>query len=265
MRELERQISRIARKVARMVAEGDLAADASFDVDPGRLKELLGPPAHLPPSREEEERAGIAKGLAWTVAGGEILDVEVSVVPGRGEIRLTGTLGDVMKESAFAAVTYARSRAPWLGLDRRFHEGMDIHIHIPEGATPKDGPSAGITIAVALISALTDTPAPRDIAMTGEITLGGRVLAVGGIREKAVAALRHGIARVIIPAKNATELELLPDEVREGLDFLPLRTMDEVLSTSLPSLRTGPGRPSAGITPRDLGDEGREAGIQLSQ
>jgi ATP-dependent Lon protease len=234
VRELDRRIGRVARKLARKVAESEDSRDGIRRVAPEHLRELLGPPPHLGEEREQgEERAGIANGLAWTAAGGEVLDVEVAVVPGGGEVRLTGTLGDVMKESAMAAVTYARSRAHVLGLDAQFHERVDIHIHIPEGATPKDGPSAGITIAVALISALTGRPTRADVAMTGEITLRGRVLAVGGIKEKAVAALRNGIKRVLLPVANAPELELLPAEVREGVEFVPVRVMDEVLEASL--------------------------------
>jgi ATP-dependent Lon protease len=176
---------------------------------------------------------GIANGLAWTAAGGEVLDVEVAILPGGGNLRLTGTLGDVMKESAQAAVTYARSRSETLGLAPHFHEKIDVHIHIPEGATPKDGPSAGITIAVALISALTDTPTRADVAMTGEITLRGRVLGVGGVKEKAVAALRSGMRRVVLPAANASEIELLPAEVRENVEFDLVQTMDEVMDAVL--------------------------------
>jgi ATP-dependent Lon protease len=236
VRELDRRIGRVARKVARRVAEGSEAGTVRIGRE--QLKDLLGPPPHLGEDREQgEARAGIANGLAWTAAGGEVLDVEVAVVPGGGELRLTGTLGEVMKESALAAVTYARSRAHALGLDTGFHQKVDIHIHIPEGATPKDGPSAGITIAVALISALTNRPSRADVAMTGEITLRGRVLAVGGIKEKAVAALRHGIRRVLLPAANAPELELLPREVLEGVEFLPVRVMDEVLDAALEPAR----------------------------
>ena len=232
VRELERRLSRVARKLARGVTSGE-------EGEPGRveaadLRELLGPPVHLPPSREEGvDRAGIACGLAWTAAGGEVMEVEVAVVPGSGKIQLTGTLGDVMKESAFAAVTYARSRARWLGLPEQFHRELDIHIHIPEGATPKDGPSAGITIAVALISALTDTPTRADLAMTGEITLRGRVLVVGGIKEKVVAALRGGIKCVLLPATNVMDIERLPDEVRAGVKLVPVETMDHVLREAL--------------------------------
>ena len=233
VRELERRLSRIARKLARAVVADGSAAPPSM-VGAADLQELLGPPPHRPPRREEgTDRSGIACGLAWTAAGGEVLEVEVAAVPGSGKIQLTGTLGDVMKESAFAAVTYARSRARRLGLPERFHKELDIHIHIPEGATPKDGPSAGITIAVALISALTDAATRADVAMTGEITLRGRVLAVGGIKEKAVAALRGGIKRVLLPAANAPEVEQLPDEVLRGVEMVPLDTMDQVLGEAL--------------------------------
>jgi ATP-dependent Lon protease len=231
VRELERRLSRIARKLARAVADTRPIAASIGTED---LKELLGPPPYQPSDRDQEgERIGIANGLAWTAAGGEVMDVEVAIVPGAGNLRLTGTLGDVMKESAQAAVTYARSRAQLLGLDPLFHEKVDVHIHIPEGATPKDGPSAGITIAVALISALTDTPTRADVAMTGEITLRGRVLGVGGVKEKAVAALRSGMRRVVLPAANASEIELLPQEVKDEVVFDLVRTMDEVMDAVL--------------------------------
>jgi ATP-dependent Lon protease len=231
VRELERRLSRIARKLARSVADGNRVG-ATIEVS--GLKELLGPPPYQPPDRDKDgHRVGIANGLAWTAAGGEVMDVEVAIVPGAGNLRLTGTLGEVMKESAQAAVTYARSRAQLLGLEPLFHEKVDVHIHIPEGATPKDGPSAGITIAVALISALTDTPTRVDVAMTGEITLRGRVLGVGGVKEKAVAALRSGMRRVVLPAANQSDLELLPQEVREQVKFELVRTMDEVMDAVL--------------------------------
>ena len=231
VRELERRLSRIARKLARSVADG---CTVSAVLEPQDLKELLGPRPYAPPDRDENsDRIGIANGLAWTAAGGAVLDVEVAVVMGTGNLRLTGTLGEVMKESAHAAVTYARSRSSLLGLNPQFHEKIDVHIHIPEGATPKDGPSAGITIAVALISALIDKPTRADVAMTGEITLRGRVLSVGGIKEKAVAALRGGIRRVILPAANASDLELLPEEVHDRVVFELVSTMDEVMDAVL--------------------------------
>ncbi len=231
VRELDRRLGRIARKLARALADG---APVSASVTEADLRRLLGPPPYPPPDRDRAaERVGIANGLAWTAAGGAVLDVEVAVVPGSGELRLTGTLGEVMKESAQAAVTFARSRAAPLGLEPGFHETVDVHIHIPEGATPKDGPSAGITIASALISALLEIPTRPDVAMTGEITLRGRVLGVGGVKEKAVAALRAGIRRVVLPAANAHDLELLPPEVRDGVQFVLVRTMDEVLDAVL--------------------------------
>ena len=231
VRELERRLSRIARKLARSVADGRKVSNV---LEPQNLKELLGPRPYAPPDRDENsDRIGIANGLAWTAAGGAVLDVEVAVVMGTGNLRLTGTLGEVMKESAHAAVTYARSRSSLLGLDPQFHEKIDVHIHIPEGATPKDGPSAGITIAVALISALIDKPTRADVAMTGEITLRGRVLAVGGVKEKAVAALRGGIRRVLLPAANAPDLELLPEEVHAGVVFELVNTMDQVMDAVL--------------------------------
>jgi ATP-dependent Lon protease len=262
VRELERRISGVARKLARRVAEGTRTSRDLDTVEAHALKELLGPPPYTPEPREEGMgREGIANGLAWTASGGEILDVEVAVVPGSGKIQLTGTLGEVMRESAFAAVTYARSRARILGLGAQFHEEVDIHIHIPEGATPKDGPSAGITIAVALISALTDIPTRSDVAMTGEITLRGRVLGVGGVKEKAVAAFQGDIKRVLLPHTNQGDLERLPDEVRRGVDFVLVRTMDEVLAAALLSLPQA--RPDAGG--QDLLDSAPGAGIQISQ
>ena len=263
VRELERRLSRVARKLARRVA-GDGAGGGGGGakavlqrVEEDALAALLGPPPHLSQSREDgRNRAGIACGLAWTAAGGEVLEVEVAVVPGSGKIQLTGTLGDVMKESAFAAVTYARSRAAWLGLTERFHTEVDIHIHIPEGATPKDGPSAGITIAVALISALTNTPTRADLAMTGEITLRGRVLVVGGIKEKAVAALRSGIGRVLLPGANAMDIERLPEEVRTGVKLVLVDTMDQVLREALVARWPATGRAAAAApTPHELGGQ----------
>ena len=245
VRELEQRLSRVARKLARRVLSArdggtrpgsgaDGAAPPRVDVGVADLPRLLGAPVYVPAQAGAgADRRGIARGLAWTASGGEVIDVEVAVVPGSGKIRLTGTLGEIMKESAFAAVTYARSRARLLGLSERFHRDMDLHIHIPEGATPKDGPSAGITIAVALVSALTHTPTRTGVAMTGEITLRGRVLVVGGIREKAVAALRAGVKRVLVPAANVKDSERLPAEVRQNLELVPVDTMEQVLQEAM--------------------------------
>jgi ATP-dependent Lon protease len=262
VRELERRIGGVVRKLARGVAEGSREVEDLRCVERTDLRDLLGPQPYTPEPREEGmARAGIANGLAWTASGGEILDVEVAVVPGSGKIQLTGTLGEVMKESAFAALTYARSRARILGLSPTFHEEVDIHIHIPEGATPKDGPSAGITIAVALISALTETPTRSDVAMTGEITLRGRVLGVGGIKEKVVAAYQGRIRRVILPATNHGDMERLPEEVLNGVEFRLVKTMDEVLEGALLSLPKG----RLESSPREVLGGVQDQGIQLSQ
>ncbi|HUQ80691.1 MAG TPA: endopeptidase La [Gemmatimonadaceae bacterium] len=202
------------------------------------LRALLGVAPYDPDDTSLEDKVGVATGLAYTSVGGETLEIEVAVVRGRGKVQLTGTLGDVMKESANAALSYARSRAAALGIDRDFHRSRDLHVHIPAGATPKDGPSAGIAIATAVISALTGRPVRGDTAMTGEITLRGRVLPIGGLKEKSVAAHRHGIAHVIIPYGNGRELEELPEEVRAAVEFHPVRTMDEVMAIVLRGVAT---------------------------
>lgn len=257
VRELERRVARIARKLARRAAAANITAATSIaaaaadvqaggevassptapaepvTVDAGDLKELLGVPPFEDEASTLEDRVGVATGLAYTATGGDLLEIEVSVVRGRGRLQLTGTLGDVLKESAGAALTYARSRSQMLGIDPDFARGRDIHVHIPAGATPKDGPSAGIAIASALVSALTGIPARGDTAMTGEVTLRGRVLPIGGLKEKLVAARRGGISHVIIPRANARELEEVSDDIKAGLHFHPVATMDEVLSFSL--------------------------------
>jgi len=240
VRELERRIARVARKLARKRAEvSEVPAEApttNGQVQTVRvedLKELLGAPAFDPDDTSLDDKVGVASGLAYTQVGGEVLEIEVSVVRGRGKVQLTGTLGDVMKESASAALSYARSRARALGIDPEFHRTRDIHIHMPAGATPKDGPSAGIAIATAVISALTGVPVRGDVAMTGEITLRGRVLPIGGLKEKSVAAHRNKVSDVIIPHGNARDVEELPEEVRATVRFHPVKTMDEVLSIAL--------------------------------
>jgi ATP-dependent Lon protease len=214
-------------------APGESKTDA---VAPGDLKSLLGVAPYDPDDTSLEDKVGVATGLAYTSVGGETLEIEVAVVRGRGKVQLTGTLGDVMKESASAALSYARSRAAALGIDRDFHRSRDLHVHIPAGATPKDGPSAGIAIATAVISALTGRPVRGDTAMTGEITLRGRVLPIGGLKEKSVAAHRQGIRHVIIPHGNARELEELPEEVLAAVQFHPVRTMDEVMALVIPGI-----------------------------
>src|ERR1043166_4112177 len=223
VRELERRIGRVSRKLARRRAESTEAAAAGIGESKraktvlrlADLKELLGTPPYEPPSLTFEHKIGVATGLAYTSVGGDVLEIEVSVVGGRGKLQLTGTLGSVMKESANAALSYARARAGMLGIDRDFYRNRDLHLHLPAGATPKDGPSAGIAIATAIVSALTGIPIRGDVAMTGEITLRGRVLPIGGLKEKAVAAHRNSVRHVIIPDQNIRDLDELPQDVRE--------------------------------------------------
>jgi len=237
VRELERRIARVARKLARKRAESaaDVAAASTVrhTVTLGDLTDLLGQPPFDPDDTSLDDKVGVASGLAYTSAGGEVLEIEVSVVKGRGKVQLTGTLGDVMKESASAALSYARAKARALGIDPEFYRTKDIHIHMPAGATPKDGPSAGIGIATAVISALTGVPVRGDVAMTGEITLRGRVLPIGGLKEKSVAAHRNKVSEVIVPHGNARDIEELPEEVRASVRFHPVKTMDEVLAIAL--------------------------------
>jgi ATP-dependent Lon protease len=244
VRDLERRIARVARKLARKTVE--TTGDKPSTVSAADLKDLLGTAPYDPSDLVLEDRVGVANGLAYTSAGGEVLEIEVSMVAGRGRLQLTGTLGDVMKESANAALSYIRSRMDALQLQPDFHKTRDLHVHIPAGATPKDGPSAGIAIAAAMVSALTNVPLRGDVAMTGEITLRGRVLPIGGLKEKAVAALRSGVRHVVIPAQNARDLPDVPAEVREGLTFHPVRTMDEVLTVALAG---GKVQPFAGDVP----------------
>ena len=230
VRQLERQIAAACRKAASGIAEGKFR---SLSLRPGQLESVLGPAVYKPDEIRRRDEVGLVRGLAYTSAGGEVLDVEVAVMEGTGRLELTGNLGDVMKESAKAALSYIRSRAAVLGIDPEFYKNKDIHIHFPEGAIPKDGPSAGITMTIALISALTGAPVRHDVAMTGEITLRGRVLPIGGLREKTMAALRAGIKTVIIPAENEPDLEKIDPLVRAQLHFVPTEHVDHVLDLVL--------------------------------
>ena len=230
VRQLERQIAAACRKAASGIAEGKFK---SLRLCSGQLESILGPAVYKPDEIRRRDEVGLVRGLAYTSAGGEVLDVEVAVMEGTGRLELTGNLGDVMKESAKAALSYIRSRAAVLGIDPEFYKNKDIHIHFPEGAIPKDGPSAGITMTIALISALTGAPVRHDVAMTGEITLRGRVLPIGGLREKTMAALRAGIKTVIIPAENEPDLEKIDPLVRAQLHFVPTEHVDHVLDLVL--------------------------------
>ncbi|OGQ80175.1 MAG: endopeptidase La [Deltaproteobacteria bacterium RIFOXYA12_FULL_58_15] len=231
VRQLEREIASICRKLAKEVVQK--GKDQQFRITPNRIKKLLGVPKFRAKSREENDEIGMATGLAWTQMGGEILNIEVTTMPGKGKLTITGKLGDVMQESAQAAMSYVRSRAESWGLAADFYSSIDIHIHVPEGATPKDGPSAGITMATALVSALTRIPVRHDLAMTGEITLRGRVLPIGGLKEKILAAHRAEIREVIIPKDNEKDLEEVPKIVAKNLKFHTVEHLDEVLRHAL--------------------------------
>ncbi|MEK3882665.1 endopeptidase La [Paenibacillus sp. PL2-23] len=247
VRNLEQQIAAVCRKAAKhLVSEVSGESDqpetasqpsetpaAPITVDSARVKEWIGPPKFRFGLAESENQVGAVTGLAWTEVGGDTLVIEVSVMPGSGKLTLTGKLGDVMKESAQAAFSFTRAKAAELAIDPSFHEKNDIHIHIPEGAIPKDGPSAGITMATALISALTNRLVNREVAMTGEITLRGRVLPIGGLKEKSLAAHRAGIKKVLLPKDNERDLRDIPDSIREAMAFVPVSHMDEVLQHAL--------------------------------
>jgi ATP-dependent Lon protease len=226
VRNLEREIAKIFRKVARKILEG---SKEKIVIKPGVLKEYLGVEKYKPYLAEKTQMIGIAPALAWSEAGGVVLSIEVALMPGKGNLILTGQLGDVMKESCKAALSYIRSRAKELGLDKDFHKYYDIHIHVPEGAVPKDGPSAGIAIVTALVSALSDKPIRNDLGMTGEITLRGRVLPVGGIKEKVIAAQRAGLAKVILPEDNRKDIEEIPIEITRKLEIDHVKEIEEAL------------------------------------
>ncbi|MCK5515945.1 MAG: endopeptidase La, partial [Desulfobulbaceae bacterium] len=227
LRNLEREIGKICRKIARKVAEG---GKGPYSVSKRNIDRYLGPPKTIPESELEKlEQPGLVTGLAWTEVGGEILQIEVNIMPGKGKLILTGQLGSVMKESAQAALTYCRSRSTEIGVEEEYFDKIDLHIHVPAGAIPKDGPSAGITMATALYSAFTQKTVMSQLAMTGEVTLRGRVLPIGGLKEKALAALRAGIDKVIIPAQNKKDLVEIPKDIRNKMRFFPVSDMDEVV------------------------------------
>ncbi|HET9223771.1 MAG TPA: endopeptidase La, partial [Roseiflexaceae bacterium] len=229
VRNLEREIGAICRKVARRVAEGRPAPRV---INATLLGKYLGPPRHIHNSAEQQDEVGVATGMFWTANGGDTLTVEVSIMDGKGNLTLTGQLGDVMRESAQAALSFARANASRLGIEGRRFEACDIHIHVPEGAVPKDGPSAGITLATALISALTGRAIRRDVAMTGEITLRGRVLPVGGVKEKVLGAHRAGIRTIILPTKNERDIAEVPSQVKRKLAFVYVDQVDEVFANA---------------------------------
>ena len=231
VRSLERQIAALCRKCAMRFVSDE--PPKRISITGGNLEDFLGVRKFLPEANVTTDQVGLVTGLAWTAVGGTTLEVEVNVVDGSGKLELTGNLGDVMKESAFAAMSFIRSRAKALGLAPDFYKTKDIHVHFPEGAVPKDGPSAGITICTAIVSALTNRPVRRDVAMTGEISIRGRVLAIGGLKEKTMAALRHGVKTVIIPAENEKDLEEIDQTVRQALQFITVSSADRVLEAAL--------------------------------
>ncbi|UOO36904.1 endopeptidase La [Oscillospiraceae bacterium CM] len=263
VRLLEREIAAACRKTASKIVAGEIK---SASLNTGMLEEYLGVRKFKPENIAGKDEIGLVKGLAWTSVGGETLDVEVSVLDGSGKLELTGNLGEIMKESAHAAVTYIRSRAEWLGIDPDFYKNRDIHIHFPEGAVPKDGPSAGIAITVAVISALAGAPVRRDLAMTGEITLRGRILAIGGLKEKTMAAMRAGIKTVIIPAENEPNLEEIDQTVRRALNFVTADHIDNIIKVALDFSSVVPFKPEEALCPV-LGESGDrvESGPSIRQ
>ncbi|MBQ6685733.1 MAG: endopeptidase La, partial [Firmicutes bacterium] len=238
VRNLEREISNVCRKVARQVVE---TGKAETNIDVPEVRQLLGKRRYHYDKVEGVNEIGVTTGMAWTIVGGDTLFIETTVVPGNGKLVLTGQLGEVMQESAKAGISYIRARAKELGINENFYKENDIHIHIPEGATPKDGPSAGVTMCTSVISALTSTPVHKDVSMTGEITLRGKVLPVGGIREKVLAAHRAGIKKILLPKENESDIDEIPENVRKQLTFVLLETVDDALREALvrPEKSTG--------------------------
>jgi len=230
VRNLERELANVMRKVAKRVAEGKIKR---YQVTPRNLHHYLGIPKYVPDQEQEKDEVGVSTGLAWTETGGDVLYIEASAMKGKGQLTLTGHLGEVMKESAHAALSYVRSQAKSLGIDPDIFSKQDIHIHVPAGAIPKDGPSAGITMATALASCLSNLPVKREIAMTGEVTLRGRILAIGGLKEKVLAAKRAHIQTILLPKRNQKDLDDIPKHLLRGLQFIYVENMSEVLKVAL--------------------------------
>lgn len=230
VRGLEREIAGVCRKAAKQIVTGE---KKTVTVSPRTLESLIGKKKVRYGQAETVNQIGVATGLAYTQVGGDTLQIEVSLSPGKGKLILTGKLGDVMKESAQTALSYVRSKTEEFGIDPEFHESYDIHIHVPEGAIPKDGPSAGVTIATALVSALTKRPVRREVGMTGEITLRGRVLPIGGVKEKTLSAHRAGLTTIILPSDNERDIEDIPESVRKELTFKLVSDAEEVLEIAL--------------------------------
>jgi len=253
VRNLERQISTVCRKVARILVSGEKKA---VRVTSRGLERYLGSKKFLYDKANEKDEVGIARGLAWTPVGGDTLSIEVNLMPGDGTVELTGQLGDVMKESARIARSYVRSIAEMIGIECDFHKKYDMHIHVPEGAIPKDGPSAGITLAAAMISALTGIPVRRNVAMTGEITLRGRVLPIGGLKEKVLAAHRAGIDTILLPVENTKDIDEIPENVREKIRLIPVSAMDQVIREALVRFPK---------KDKNLGDDKRESLISVQK
>jgi ATP-dependent Lon protease len=230
VRNLEREIANVCRKTAKRIVTAEVK---SSSIDAEEIEKLLGRPKFRFQGISDSNQVGLATGLAWTEVGGEVLQTEATLMEGKGQLTLTGKLGEVMQESARAAMTFVRSRAADYGIGREFHRKMDLHIHIPEGAIPKDGPSAGITMATTIVSALTKIPVRKDVAMTGEITLRGKILPIGGVKEKLLAAHRAEIKVVILPKENEKDLQDIPEDILEAVDVNFVETMDEVLQIAL--------------------------------
>ncbi|MFO7297945.1 MAG: S16 family serine protease, partial [Pseudomonadota bacterium] len=230
VRNLEREIAKLARKAVKEILTDGVK---SIEITPDNIEKYLGVPKYRYGEAEREDQVGVVTGLAWTEVGGELLTIEGVMMPGKGKMTVTGNLRDVMKESIQAANAYVRSRSVDFGIPPTLFERKDIHVHVPEGATPKDGPSAGVAMVTAIISVLTGIPVRKDVAMTGEITLRGRVLPIGGLKEKLLAALRAGIKKVVIPEENVKDLAEIPETIKNALEIIPVSRMDEVLKVAL--------------------------------